>query len=69
MFNTTIISLAQVNRDVKEVDWCTPGSSAALAVLNEFCDSRLRIFAEKRNDPNAQACSNLSPYLHFGQAL
>ena len=50
-----------------EVDWCVPGAKAGLAATEEFCASRLRLFAEKRNDPNVHACSDLSPYTHFGQ--
>lgn len=56
-----------VDRTVREVEWCTPGSAAALKAVEEFCSERLKIFAEKRNDPNVDAASNLSPYLHFGQ--
>ena len=43
------------------------GAAAALAAVDAFCDERLRLFADKRNDPNIAACSDLSPYLHFGQ--
>ena len=56
-----------VDRSVAEVDWCVPGAKAGLAATEEFCASRLRLFAEKRNDPNVHACSDLSPYTHFGQ--
>ena len=56
-----------VDRSVAEVDWCVPGAKAGLAATQEFCASRLRLFAEKRNDPNVHACSDLSPYTHFGQ--
>ncbi|KAL1529069.1 hypothetical protein AB1Y20_000031 [Prymnesium parvum] len=55
-----------VDQTVPEVDWCTPGPTAALAAVEAFCEKRLRIFADKRNDPNTHACSDLSPYLHFG---
>ena len=46
-----------------------PGSAAGLRMVEEFCsDGRLRIFDQKRNDPNVDHCaSNLSPYTHFGQ--
>jgi len=55
-----------VDRAVKEVDWCTPGTTAALAELDRFIDERLKKFADARNDPNEHALSDLSPYLHFG---
>jgi len=57
----------QVDRTVTEVDWARPGSAAALEQLQQFCDSRLKLFATKRNDPTVAALSQLSPWLHFGQ--
>ncbi len=36
-------------------------------MLREFVEKRLNNYADQRNDPNAHAASNLSPYLHFGQ--
>jgi len=60
-------SALKVDRSVGEVDWCVPGSAAAHAAVGTFCAERLRIFADKRNDPNVEALSDLSPYLHFGQ--
>ena len=56
-----------IDRTVTEVDWITPGSAASLRAVRSFCAKRLALFAEKRNDPNVHACSDLSPYLHFGQ--
>ena len=57
-----------VDRTVPPVDWCTPGTAAALAACRAFCEGgRLKIFDEKRNDPNSEALSELSPYTHFGQ--
>lgn len=57
----------QVDRTVKEVDWAVPGTRAGAAMLEEFIGKRLKHFAGKRNDPNVEALSNLSPWLHFGQ--
>ena len=31
-----------------------------------FCAKRLARYSSKRNDPNENACSNLSPWLHLG---
>lgn len=56
-----------VDRSVAEVDWCVPGERAAHAALAAFVAERLKVFGAKRNDPNADALSNLSPYYHFGQ--
>ena len=45
----------QVDRSVGEVDWCVPGTAAGLRAVESFCDERLKIFADKRNDPNVEA--------------
>jgi deoxyribodipyrimidine photo-lyase len=47
--------------------WAKPGTKAGLQMLESFCTSRLKGFAEKRNNPNESVSSNLSPWLHFGQ--
>ena len=57
----------KTNNAAEPVLWIDPGEEAAQKTLQEFIDKRLNIYAEQRNDPNARAVSNLSPYLHFGQ--
>eukprot|EP00457_Paulinella_chromatophora_P001243 gb/GEZN01001245.1/.p1 GENE.gb/GEZN01001245.1/~~gb/GEZN01001245.1/.p1 ORF type:complete len:904 (-),score=106.31 gb/GEZN01001245.1/:424-3135(-) len=57
----------EVDRTIKPVSWCKPGARAGHATLHSFIHTRMRIFADKNNDPTAEALSNLSPYLHFGQ--
>lgn len=42
------------------------GEAAARAQLIGFLSKRLEHY-DQRNDPNEDACSGLSPYLHFGQ--
>ncbi|MCH5374309.1 MAG: deoxyribodipyrimidine photolyase, partial [Planctomycetes bacterium] len=42
------------------------GSQAAGSVLRRFLDDRLENYAERRNEPEVDATSGLSPYLHFG---
>lgn len=59
----------EVDRTVAEVDWARPGTSSGLKQLNDFSQTRLKIFGDKRNDPNYNALSNLSPWLHFGNFL
>lgn len=44
----------------------TGGRAAALVKLKEFLDEKLDGYALRRNDPTKDACSELSPYLHFG---
>ena len=65
-WNKALKSL-KINFDVKEVDWIKPGEKDALKILDSFFEERLAGYNEKRNDPNENVSSNLSPYLHFGQ--
>jgi deoxyribodipyrimidine photo-lyase len=44
-----------------------PGEKAAHEYLNSFINSRLRGYAEQRNNPSVDGLSGLSPYLHYGQ--
>ncbi len=49
-----------------EICSLSAGGQAAKKCLNEFMHHTLPIYNEKRNDPNAGAQSDISPYLHFG---
>jgi deoxyribodipyrimidine photo-lyase len=62
-----VISSLEVDRSVGEVAAIVPGAQAAATTLASFIAHRLKIFASDRNDPNKNALSGLSPYLHFGQ--
>jgi deoxyribodipyrimidine photo-lyase len=42
------------------------GRSSGRSALKRFLDTRLPDYGEKRNHPEADATSGLSPYLHFG---
>jgi deoxyribodipyrimidine photo-lyase len=42
------------------------GAPAAGRALRRFLDRRLARYAEERNEPDAEAASGLSPWLHFG---
>jgi len=57
----------RVDRKVKTVEWLKPGTGAAEKILKEFPKHKLSGYSINRNDPNLDAQSNLSPYLHFGQ--
>jgi deoxyribodipyrimidine photo-lyase len=57
----------EVDRTVGEVAWLTPGRTGAWATIDSFCSSKLKDYADKRNDPNVDVASHLSPYYHFGQ--
>jgi deoxyribodipyrimidine photo-lyase len=43
------------------------GAAAASAALESFLRFRLHHYEERRDDPNLDGTSDLSPYLHFGQ--
>lgn len=68
VFSETFSSLRaglKVDTRVLPVADRVPGEAAAQATLDTFLDKRLPDYP-LRNDPNKQACSTLSPYLHFG---
>jgi len=64
---TAALDSLQIDRSVPEVTWLQPGPSGAKAMLESFINDRLKKYEEDRNNPNKNACSNLSPYFHFGQ--
>jgi deoxyribodipyrimidine photo-lyase len=55
-----------LDRSVKPVPTWVGGTHAALARLNKFVSRMLRDYDEKRNHPELDGTSALSPYLHFG---
>jgi deoxyribodipyrimidine photo-lyase len=57
----------KVNREVKEIDWIKSGEQAGKRILSRFIKQKLSNYDIGRNDPNSDAQSHLSPYLHFGQ--
>ena len=63
----SVYSSLKINDKVTRVSWIKPGEGAAHKTLKMFVEDRIDIYAEVRNDPNANVLSNLSPYLHFGQ--
>lgn len=60
-------STIDVDESVAPVSWCTPGTQAAKLATRAFIAERLEQYVDGRNDPNENAVSHLSPYLHFGQ--
>lgn len=62
---TVLRSALRADASVPPVQWLRPGPSAAAGTLATFLAKRLPHY-DRRNDPNAQVCSDLSPYLHFG---
>ncbi len=61
------ISLKKIDKSVKPVESFKGGSNQAIKLFNLFIREKLDDYPEKRNDPNQNFVSNMSPYLHFGQ--
>ncbi len=57
----------KADRSVAEVDGIKPGEKAGMTALRRFVRERLDRYSLESNDPNKEAQSGLSPYLHFGQ--
>ncbi len=56
-----------VDSGVDVVSWIKPGRKEAEKILRGFIRNKLENYSRDRNNPNKDALSNLSPYLHFGQ--
>jgi len=56
----------QINREVLPVTWLVPGYTAGMGMVESFATTRLKGYGDKRNDPNVDTASHLSPYAHFG---
>ena len=54
-----------VDETVGNVAWAEPGTLKGIQMLETFAKSRLKIFNDKRNEPNVNAVSNLSPWTQF----
>lgn len=49
-----------------EIKWAKPGYKNGIRELEDFIETRLKRYAEERNNPLSNAVSNLSPWFHFG---
>ena len=56
----------KLDRSVQPVDTFTGGTHAAVRRLREFVGRDLARYEQRRNQPETQGTSRLSPYLHFG---
>lgn len=61
-----VMAVSQPDPAVVPVKWLIPGEQAAKKHLNNFIKKRLTGYCENRNNPNQDALSDLSPYLHYG---
>lgn len=62
-----LMEILNPDTQVKPVVHPQPGEEAAHRRLRQFIETGLCRYALERNDPNGNAVSGLSPYLHFGQ--
>jgi deoxyribodipyrimidine photo-lyase len=59
------LKLFRINHDVRPAA-LRGGHSSAKAHLQQFFDRKLALYGEKRNEPELDVASGLSPFLHFG---
>jgi deoxyribodipyrimidine photo-lyase len=62
-----ICSNLDIDNKIKKVDDFIGGFKHAKKKLNYFIKERLDDYPNKKNDPNLNCISDMSPYLHFGQ--
>lgn len=62
-----LLGRLDIDRSVGRVERFRGGNSEARKHLRRFLQSALEGYGDARNDPADPQCSNLSPYLHFGQ--
>jgi deoxyribodipyrimidine photo-lyase len=62
---STLLDALPIDQSVRE-GVMSGGSVAARRCLSDFLTLRLHRYAEDRNQPDDDASSGLSPYLHFG---
>jgi len=62
-----ILKSLDIDRSVKTSPTYKGGIHQAREKLSDFIAHKLGDYAEKRNDPNLDFLSGMSPYLHFGQ--
>ncbi|MBN2734036.1 MAG: deoxyribodipyrimidine photo-lyase [Methanomicrobiaceae archaeon] len=61
-----IISLPEINADVKPSEFFTGGYSFAKKTLLNFTLNKIASYSEFKNHPEKDCQSDISPYLHFG---
>ncbi len=62
-----VLGRLPMDRSVGRVKGFLGGTGEAKKRLREFVAGKLSSYPEARNDPNEDAVSHMSPYLHFGQ--
>ncbi len=62
-----LVASCQIDHSIPPSSEFRGGRLATEKLLNTFLRDKLRHYAEGRNEPSANATSDMSPYLHFGQ--
>jgi predicted ATPase len=66
LMDGSLLEKLAIDRSVQPVSAFVGGSMEATRRLKEFLQSRLGGYATRRNKPDLDGTSQLSPYLHFG---
>jgi deoxyribodipyrimidine photo-lyase len=61
-----LVAGCEIDHSVRPAIGFRGGANAAQRRFRTFLEHRLRRYARDRNEPSANATSDLSPYLHFG---
>ncbi|XP_040573654.1 deoxyribodipyrimidine photo-lyase [Lepeophtheirus salmonis] len=64
---STLLNSLLIDHSVGPVDMYKGGSRAGFECLESFVTKRIQRYTDKRNDPNEDVLSRLSPWFHNGQ--
>nr|USH10540.1 photolyase [Spodoptera littoralis granulovirus] len=62
-----LLQSRNADASVEPVTWAEAGYHGAIKTFTKFVKCRIQSYHELRNKPTEAVCSNLSPWLHFGQ--
>lgn len=62
-----VIKMLKIDKNVKKVSKFIGGTDKSKFLLDEFLEKKFINYSNGRNEPMGECCSNMSPYLHFGQ--
>ena len=61
-----VLKSLKLDHTVKPAHGIKAGTQAGFQCLLSFVDTRIKFYDDKRNDPNVDALSNMSPWFHMG---
>lgn len=62
-----VIKKLNIDKNVKKITQFVGGTSQAKKLIEYFLENKLEVYDIMRNEPSGGICSEMSPYLHFGQ--